>query len=189
MPAKYSHVKKRPPQKRSGAHNAHNHTHQHHEHESKNPTPHADRSISQAATAVSKLERTIARILLLRFEQDMVRLFSTHLYCVGLLHLPTFVLRCVTVGGPSWVAANADCDEIKDFLRGAIAMDLRQAGERVATKSVLWTYTALRHFVSIILVSPSSACASLQTWKRIYWYELHNPSVYDDSYVAEGEGP
>ncbi|KAI0706424.1 hypothetical protein C8Q76DRAFT_749579 [Earliella scabrosa] len=145
MPAKYSHVKKRPPPKKPSSNSSSaTHTHNHTDH--KNPSPHLDRSISQAPTAVAKIERTIARIILLRFEQDIVRLFSTHLYCVALLHLPTFVLRCVTVGGPSWVAANADCDEIKDFLRSVIAMDLRQAGERVATKSVLWTYTALRHF-------------------------------------------
>ena len=148
MPAKYSHVKKRPPPKKPSSNSSSaTHTHNHTDH--KNPSPHLDRSISQAPTAVAKIERTIARIILLRFEQDIVRLFSTHLYCVALLHLPTFVLRCVTVGGPSWVAANADCDEIKDFFRASIAMDLRQAGERVATKSVLWTYTALRHFVSV----------------------------------------
>ncbi|CDO75122.1 hypothetical protein BN946_scf185010.g47 [Trametes cinnabarina] len=152
MPAKYSHVKKRAvaakKQSSNNASTSHSHGH-HHDHSHKdhrNPSPHTDKSITQAASAVAKLERTIARIILIRFEQDIVRLFSTHLYCVALLHLPTFVLRCITVGGPSWVAANADCDEIKDFFRAAIAMDLRQAGERVATKSVLWTYTALRHF-------------------------------------------
>ncbi|KAI0750054.1 hypothetical protein C8Q80DRAFT_1101519 [Daedaleopsis nitida] len=145
MPAKYSHVKKRPPMKKTTSSNSTaSHTHQHHGH--KHPSPHADRSISQTSNPVAKVERTIARIILLRFEQDIVRLFSTHLYYVALLHLPTFVLRCVTVGGPGWVAANSDCDQIKDFLRSTIAMDLRQAGDRVATKSVLWTYTALRHF-------------------------------------------
>jgi hypothetical protein len=43
---------------------------------------------------------------------------------------------------------NADGEEIKEFFRSVIAMDLREAGERVATKSVLWSYTALRQFVS-----------------------------------------
>ncbi|KAH9933557.1 uncharacterized protein BXZ73DRAFT_46327 [Epithele typhae] len=145
MPAKYSHVKKRPPPKKPRSDGAASSTHQHHQ-DHQHPSPRTDKSISHAMSAVSKLERTIARILLIRFEQDMARLFSTHLYCVALLHLPTFVLRCVTIGGPSWVAANADSDEIKDFFRTTIAMDMRQAGERVATKSVLWTYTALRHF-------------------------------------------
>jgi hypothetical protein len=98
-------------------------------------------------TAVSQLERAIARILLIRYEQDIARLFSTRLYSIALVHLPTFVMRCVSLGGPSWVAFNADGDEIKDFFRAAISMDMRQAGERVATKSVLWSYTALRHFV------------------------------------------
>ncbi|TBU27802.1 hypothetical protein BD311DRAFT_759703 [Dichomitus squalens] len=155
MPAKYSHTKKRPPPKRSsrkesGSANtqrAHDRDHRHgHNHEHKNPTPHPGRSVWQPPAGSAELERTISRIILIRYEQDIARLFSTHLYNVALTHLPTFVLRCITVGGPSWVAANADCDEIKDFFRGAIAMDLRQAGERVATKSVLWTYTALRHF-------------------------------------------
>lgn len=41
---------------------------------------------------------------------------------------------------------NADEEEIKEFFRSVIAMDLREAGERVATKSVLWSYTALRQF-------------------------------------------
>ncbi|KAI0667923.1 hypothetical protein C8Q78DRAFT_980870 [Trametes maxima] len=150
MPAKYSHVKKRSAatskKAASGRASAGRAHHDHDPKDNRQPSPHIDRSISQTPSAVSQLERTIARILLIRFQQDIVRLFSTHLYCVALLHLPTFVLRCVTVGGPSWVAANAGCDEIKDFFRAAIAMDLRQAGERVATKSVLWTYTALRHF-------------------------------------------
>ncbi|OSC96315.1 hypothetical protein PYCCODRAFT_1441133 [Trametes coccinea BRFM310] len=153
MPAKYSHVKKRTvaaPKKSPGnapnASHGHGHNHNHAQKDHRNPSPHTDTSITHAVSAVAQLERTIARIILIRFEQDIVRLFSTHLYCVALLHLPTFVLRCVTVGGPSWVAANAECDEVKDFFRSAIAMDLRQAGERVATKSVLWTYTALRHF-------------------------------------------
>jgi hypothetical protein len=146
MAPKYSHVKKRttnPPgssTKKGGSGN-----------NGKKPNPHLDRSITKAMTAVSQLERSIARILLIRYEQDMARLFSTHLYCIALCHLPTFVMRCLMLGGPGWVAANSDAEEIKDFFRAAIAMDLRQAGERVATKSVLWSYTALRHFVRVFL--------------------------------------
>ncbi|KAK7678534.1 hypothetical protein QCA50_018406 [Cerrena zonata] len=139
MPAKYSHTKKRPPGSAKKTSSTHSKDH-------RRPNLHVDRNITQAMSAVSKLERTIAEVLLIRFEQDIARLFSTHLYCVALLHLPTFVMRCITVGGPGWIAANADCDEIKDFFRSIIGMDLRQAGERVATKSVLWSYTALRHF-------------------------------------------
>ena len=56
-------------------------------------------------------------------------------------------MRCITVGGPGWVAHNADCEDIKDFFRSVVSMELRQSGERVATKSVLWSYTALRDFV------------------------------------------
>jgi hypothetical protein len=140
MPAKYSHVKKRSAsgllKKGSTKHGR-----------SFNLNPHIDRSISQAMNAVSQLERAIARLLLLRYEQDIARLFSTRLYTVALVHLPTLVMRCVTLAGPGWLVHNHDSEEIKDFFRAAISMDLRQAGERVATKSVLWSYTALRHFV------------------------------------------
>ncbi|KAL0948651.1 hypothetical protein HGRIS_010455 [Hohenbuehelia grisea] len=151
MPAKYSHVKKRsasgllkkagqspstsPSPKKSRSPAA-----------IPVPSPHADRGISQAMTAVSQLERAIAKILLLRFEQDIARLYSTRLYSIALIHLPTLIMRCVALSGPSWPAFNADCEELKDLFRTAISMDMRQAGERVATKSVLWSYTALRHF-------------------------------------------
>lgn len=49
-------------------------------------------------------------------------------------------------GGPGWVAMNAESEEVKDFFRAIIGMDMREAGERVATKSVLWSYTVLRRF-------------------------------------------
>ena len=144
MPAKYSHVKKRPAKKKSATTSV-TKDHPHH----KRMPAHIDRGISSAMSAVSQLERAIARIFLLRFEQDISRLFSTHLYCVALIHLPTFVMRCITVGGPGWVAHNADCEDIKDFFRSVVSMELRQSGERVATKSVLWSYTALRDFVRV----------------------------------------
>ncbi|KAJ7149850.1 hypothetical protein C8R43DRAFT_1006848 [Mycena crocata] len=133
MPVKYSHIKKRSAAVKGS-------------HQSRAANPHTDRGISQTMSAVSQLERAIARILLIRYEQDIARLFSTRLYTIALVHLPTFVMRCVALAGPGWVAHNADADEIKDFFRAAISMDMRQAGERVATKSVLWSYTALRHF-------------------------------------------
>jgi hypothetical protein len=69
------------------------------------------------------------------------------LYTLSLVQLPTFVMRCLSLGGPSWLAWNYNSDETKDFFRTVISMDMRQAGERVATKSVLWSYTALRQFV------------------------------------------
>lgn len=105
-------------------------------------------------SAVTKLERAIAQILLIRYEQDIARLFSARLYSIALIHLPTLMMRCAMAAGPGWVAHNADCDEIKDFFRAVISMDMRQAGERVATKSVLWSYTALRHFVRIFSLVP-----------------------------------
>jgi len=109
-------------------------------------------------TAVAQLERAISRILLIRYEQDMARLFSTHLYSVALCHLPSLVMRCATLGGSGWVATNADGEEIKEFFRSVIAMDLREAGERVATKSVLWSYTALRQFVSVAFLYRVHTC-------------------------------
>ena len=156
MAPKYSHVKKRgvaPPTTTSSKK-------QTAKQGNKKPSPHADRNISQAMTAVAQLERAISRILLIRYEQDMARLFSTHLYSVALCHLPSLVMRCTTLGGPGWVAVNADGEEIKEFFRSVIAMDLREAGERVATKSVLWSYTALRQFVSVdlrFLIAPMHA--------------------------------
>jgi RNA polymerase II-associated protein 3 len=153
MPAKYSHVKKKSvsgllKKSTAGGHiqtvkEVHNH---------KPPNPHIDRSISQAMSSVSQLERAIARILLIRYDQDIARLFSTRLHSIALVHLPTLAMRCISAGGSGWVAFNANCDEIKDFFRAVISMDMRQAGERVATKSVLWSYTALRHFVRSCLV-------------------------------------
>jgi len=151
MAPKYSHIKKRgvaPPSTTTSSKK------QTTKQDNKKPSPHTDRNISQAMTAVAQLERAISRILLIRYEQDMARLFSTHLYSVALCHLPSLVMRCTTLGGPGWVAVNADGEEIKEFFRSVIAMDLREAGERVATKSVLWSYTALRQFVSVDLRSP-----------------------------------
>ena len=151
MPAKYSHVKKRPTNAQQRKSNSKaNNTAQSpfHGHAHRNPNPHLDRTITQAMTAVSELERAISRILLLRYEQDIGRLYSTRLHNIAMIYLPKLMLDCINLSSPGWIAVNADCDEIKDFLRSAIAMDMRQAGERVATKSVLWSYTALRHFVS-----------------------------------------
>ena len=149
MAPKYSHVKKRGTTHSSTTSSKRQTTKQN----SRKSSPHTDRNISQALTVVAQLERAISRILLIRYEQDMARLFSTHLYSVALCHLPSLVMRCTTLGGPGWVAANADGEEVKEFFRSVIAMDLREAGERVATKSVLWSYTALRQFVSFDLQS------------------------------------
>lgn len=79
MPAKYFHGKKRPrsPKKQTKRDpHAHKHEHQHHYHghEHARGCPHMDRCISQTAPAMAKLERTISRILLIRFQQDIVRL-------------------------------------------------------------------------------------------------------------------
>ncbi|KAG2107202.1 uncharacterized protein F5147DRAFT_698018 [Suillus discolor] len=123
MPAKYSHVKKRStnPKKKAAAtiqSGKDNNRHQ------KLPN-HLDKTITNAMSAVSQLEP--------RYRAPV----STHIFCVALIHLPTFMMRCITVGGPSWVAYNADSEEIKDFFRSVVSMDLRQAGERVSTKSAL----------------------------------------------------
>lgn len=157
MPAKYSHVKKRSAsgllKKEKNSPNGHHIIKD--THHTRPPNPHTDRAITQAMSAVSQLERSIARILLIRYEQDIARLFSMRLYSIALVHLPTLVMRCVTLGGPGWLAFNYDSEDIKDFFRAAISMDMRQAGERVATKSVLWSYTALRHFVRVHCCCPA----------------------------------
>ncbi|KAG5646498.1 hypothetical protein DXG03_003263 [Asterophora parasitica] len=162
MPAKYSHVKKRSASgllKKGGTVIVKDAPHHHF----RAPNPHIDRSISKAMTAVSQLEGGIARILLIRYEQDIARLFSTRLYSIALIHLPTFVMRCISLAGPSWLVHNHDSEEIKDFFRAVISMDMRQAGERVATKSVLWSYTALRHFVC----APPSPVVSLDSMYEV----------------------
>ncbi|THH13121.1 hypothetical protein EW146_g7060 [Bondarzewia mesenterica] len=126
MPAKYSHVKKRSAAARktskdgNGPHphphgNAHGNPHAHSYKDHRAPNPLVDKSISQAMTAVSQLELCIARMLLLRYEQDIARLFSTRLFSVSLVHLPTLMMRCISIYGPGWVAFNADSNEIKDF--------------------------------------------------------------------------
>src|SRR5437016_8218965 len=108
MPPKYSHVKKRSAsgllKKEKNSPRGHHIVKEPHHARSLNP--HIDRSITQAMSAVSLLERAIARILLLRYDQDIARLFSTRLYNIALLHLPTLVMRCVTLGGPGWLAFN-----------------------------------------------------------------------------------
>lgn len=103
-------------------------------------------SIPAALYSVPKLERTIAGILLRRFELDIARLFSTHIHRLCERELPRLLQHFILLGSPGWAARNARSDDIRDFFRSTLAMDLRQAGERVATKSVLWSYTALRHF-------------------------------------------
>ncbi|PIL32359.1 transporter [Ganoderma sinense ZZ0214-1] len=168
MPPKSSRPKKRLPNRKTATNAQNPGSHADHAHDHGNPSPHADQSISQPS--VADLERVISRILLLRYEQDLARLFSTHLYHISLVHIPTLVLQCVTVGGPSWVAVNADCDDIKNFFRGAIAMDFRQAGDRIATKSVLWTYTALRHFAKSNGI-PICERRGLHSWQLLPYYD------------------
>ncbi|KZW03641.1 hypothetical protein EXIGLDRAFT_600482 [Exidia glandulosa HHB12029] len=102
--------------------------------------------LSSALFSVPKLERTISGILLRRFELDIARLFSTHVYRLCERELPRLLQHFIVLGSPGWAARNARSDDVRDFFRATLAMDLRQAGERVATKSVLWSYTALRHF-------------------------------------------
>src|SRR5258705_11022206 len=107
MPAKYSPVKKRttnPKKKAAATIQSGKESNRH-----KKLPNHLDKTITNTMSAVSQLERAIAKIFLIRFEQDIARLFSTHIFCVALIHLPTFMMRCITVGGPSWVAHNADC--------------------------------------------------------------------------------
>jgi RNA polymerase II-associated protein 3 len=107
-----------------------------------------DMGVAQTMTSIAQMERCIARILLLRYQQDIARLFSTRIHNIALVYIPKLIHNCVALSGPAWVANNADSEDLRDFFRSALAMDLRQSGERIATKSVLWSYTAIRHFVS-----------------------------------------
>lgn len=142
----------------------------------KNGSP-RKKGLKKKPTAVSKyeeelaFERTISRILLRRFEYDVARLFSTHVHRVAESHLPRLIMSVLQIAPPGWVALNANTEDVKDcelllllfyagvrarshqsviVFRGALALDMRQAGERVATKSVLWSYTAIRHFVRLL---------------------------------------
>ncbi|KZT57668.1 hypothetical protein CALCODRAFT_495908 [Calocera cornea HHB12733] len=100
-------------------------------------------------TSTPELEALIAHLLLLRYEQDIARLFSVHVDNVARKYLPKIMERMtLTAGSPGWCAVHAGDEAVKDFLRGVVAMDLRQAGERVAPRSLEWSYTSLRHFVS-----------------------------------------
>lgn len=145
----------------------------------------SDLGVAQTMNSIAHLERCIARILLLRYQQDIVRLYSTRLHNVALECLPKLVHQCAVLTGPGWVAYNADGEEIKDFFRGAIAMDLRQSGERVATKSVLWSYTALRHFVghSVPPLHPS------QTYHALRLYHIMFPYAQNAAYTLCGSYP
>jgi hypothetical protein len=113
--------------------------------------PKIDKELSQAMAAVAHLERAIARTLLLRYEYDIARLYSTRVHVISITQIPILVARLTELCGPGWVAHNSENEEIKDFFRAIIGMDMREAGERVATKSVLWSYTALRRFVRFVL--------------------------------------
>jgi RNA polymerase II-associated protein 3 len=63
-----------------------------------------------------EMERIISRIIYLRFQQDVARLFSTHLNYVAHLHLPKLFSSIMLVSGPGWLAVNRDCESIKDCL-------------------------------------------------------------------------
>ncbi|KZO90688.1 hypothetical protein CALVIDRAFT_547478 [Calocera viscosa TUFC12733] len=98
-------------------------------------------------TSTPELEALIAHMLLLRYEQDIARLFSVHVDNVARKYLPKIMERMtLTAGSPGWCALHAGDEAVKDFFRGVVAMDLRQAGERVAPRSLEWSYTSLRHF-------------------------------------------
>ncbi|EJU04798.1 hypothetical protein DACRYDRAFT_104671 [Dacryopinax primogenitus] len=98
-------------------------------------------------TSTPELEALIAHMLLLRYEQDIARLFSVHVDAIARRLLPKILERLtLTAAGPGWCAVHARDEGVRDFFRGVLAMDLRQAGERVAPRSLEWSYTSLRHF-------------------------------------------
>ena len=119
------------------------------------PTP-GSHTLHNGPSITAPVERCISPILKRRFHDDIARLYSTHLVRVCQNSLPALMLDIVLLTGPGWMAANASSEVVKAFLRGPIAMDLRQAEERVATKSLLWSYTAIRYFVrsSVLGIGP-----------------------------------
>jgi hypothetical protein len=112
----------------------------------KRRAPRIPKGLQDTMSSIATLERAISRVLLLRFQQDIARLYSARLYNVSQVYIPQLMRQCLQHVGPGWFLTNYDQEDIRDLFRGAIAMDLRQAGERTATKSILWSYTALRHF-------------------------------------------
>ena len=171
MPAKYAHAKKRPNAKRNERPTGNTKTKNSartsdDNYNLKHPSPHTDRPFNSTVTKVcllfstpmllcsycdlktikevSRLERAIARVLLLRYQADICRLYSSRLHNIALIVLPKLIYDTIDLtGSPGWIAANADCDEIKDFFRGAIAMDLRQvrASTRLHHKLLILTFT------------------------------------------------
>ncbi|RXW19803.1 hypothetical protein EST38_g6055 [Candolleomyces aberdarensis] len=131
--------------------------------------PKIDKELSQAMAAVAHLERAIAKILLLRYEYDIARLYSTRVHVISITQIPILVARLTELCGPGWIAHNSENEEIKDFFRAIIGMDMREAGERVATKSVLWSYTALRRFALAHNV-PICAHRGLQSLRLLPFY-------------------
>lgn len=55
-------------------------------------------------------------------------------------------LRVTTAagGGPGWAAANAKCEDLREYFRLQIQVDLRELEDRVWHISSEWTYTAIR---------------------------------------------
>lgn len=47
-------------------------------------------------------------------------------------------------GGPGWAAANAKCEDLREYFRLQIQVDLRELEDRVWHISSEWTYTAIR---------------------------------------------
>lgn len=74
--------------------------------------------------STQEMERTISRIIYLRFQQDVARLFSTHLSYVAYLHLPKLFSSIMPVSGPGWLAVNHGSETIKDCLSVSFASSL-----------------------------------------------------------------
>ncbi|KAG8859317.1 hypothetical protein FRB96_004532 [Tulasnella sp. 330] len=116
-------------------------------HTSSTPSKPYDHHPSLPPPSSPALEACLSRILLIRLRHDIARLYSGHLVRVCEDVLPILMVDIVALSSPGWLAANArQSEELKAFLRSCIAMDLRQVGERVGTKSLIWSYTAVRDF-------------------------------------------
>jgi hypothetical protein len=64
--------------------------------------------VAQMINSIAHLPQCIARTLLLRYQQDVTRLYSTRLHNVALGYLQKLVQQCTALTGPGWIANNVD---------------------------------------------------------------------------------
>lgn len=120
-----------------------------------------------------QIDKLLSRIFWLRFYEDAARLYSTRLTLIAKERLPYLIQNIIgpcafssyrfdhadhvqtnpnhplcspaaAGGGPGWAAANAKCEDLREYFRLQIQVDLRELEDRVWHISSEWTYTAIR---------------------------------------------